>query len=98
VPRWTLDALIDNREILDFMNPDNDAAAHRLLDRIVIAANRLDQFPRIGRPGPEPGLRQFRVPRTAYKIYYRLRDGEEPEIVRVLHSAWKWPPRPRSTS
>ena len=95
MPRWTLPALLDTRDILDLFDAQSEDAAHRLLDRIIIAANRLDTFPRFGKPGPEPGLRQLVVAGTAYKIYYQLADDDQAEILRVLPSALAWPPKPR---
>ena len=92
MPRWSLEALFDTREILEFLSQFGEASAQRTVDRIIVAANRLDQFPRFGRSGPEEGMRQLMAGRTTYKIYYRLLENGEPEILRILHGARKWPP------
>ncbi len=92
MPQWTFDALLDVREALEYIAVDDEAAAQRVGDRIVVASGRLDRFPKLGRPGPEPGMRQLLVRHTPYKIFYRLLGDGHPQILRVLHGARKWPP------
>ena len=89
---WTLAALLDSREAFEYVAADNERAAQRLLDKIIVAANRLDRFPRLGRPGSESGTRQLVVPGTSYTIFYRIVGNDEVELLRVLHGARKWPP------
>ena len=87
---WTLAALLDAREAWDYIAADDEAAADRIADRVITAANRLDKFRSMGRPGPE-GERVFHVPRTPYNIHYQA-TVEGVEILRILHGARKWPP------
>jgi toxin ParE1/3/4 len=92
MPKWTLNASNDAHEAWDRLATDNEAAADRILDLIVSAANRLDRFPLLGRPGPFPGTRQFFVPRTPFKLIYRIIPDGEIELLRVYHTSRDWPP------
>ncbi len=71
---------------------DNPAAATRIVERIRIAVERLQQFPAIGRSGRVAGTRELVVAGTPYIVAYRIK-GESVEIITVLHSAQRWPDR-----
>ena len=71
---------------------ENPLAASRVIERIRIAVERLQEFPEIGRPGRVPGTRELVIVGTPYIVPYRLKDGTV-EIITVLHSAQRWPDR-----
>ena len=50
----------------------------------------LADHPQLGRPGRSPGTREWVVTRFSYILPYRAR-GETVEILRVFHTARKWP-------
>ncbi|HEX4303838.1 MAG TPA: type II toxin-antitoxin system RelE/ParE family toxin [Rhizomicrobium sp.] len=92
MPIWTVPAASDLRDAWDYIAEDNEPAADRIADMLVAAADRLDRLPKLGRPGPRPGLRQFYVPKTNYKLLYCIADTGAVEILRVYHTSREWPP------
>ena len=90
---WSLLARGDLEQLRAYIEGDNAKAAARIADLILNAAERLDQFPYLGRPGRETATRELVVPRTPYIVIYRVR-GEALEILRVLHGAQRWPIQP----
>jgi toxin ParE1/3/4 len=88
---WSPESLTDIGEAWSFIAADNEAAADRVVARLTEAANRLDRFPGLGRPGPEIGTRQFFVPRTPFKPIYRAEAASEILLLRVFHTSRKWP-------
>jgi addiction module RelE/StbE family toxin len=90
---WSLLARRDLEQLRAYIERDNPAAAARTADRILDAAERLEQFPHLGRPGRETATRELVVPRTPYILIYRVR-GEVLEMLRVLHGAQRWPVEP----
>jgi toxin ParE1/3/4 len=93
VVAWSPDALFDVDEAWSFIARDNESAADRIVVRLMEAAERLDRFPHLGRPGPEPGTRQFFVTKTPFKLIYRIVPDGGIELLRVYHTSRKWPPR-----
>jgi plasmid stabilization system protein ParE len=91
MPRWTPQALTDAQEAWSHIAEDNEVSADRVMDTVRAAADRLDRFPRLGRPGPLPDTRQFSVPRLPFKLVYRILDDGEVELLRVWHTARDWP-------
>jgi toxin ParE1/3/4 len=91
---WSPEALFDIDEAWKFIARDNEAAADRIVARLTEAAERLDRFPHLGRPGPTIDLdtRQFFVSKTPFKLIYRVVHGEGIELLRVYHTSRKWPP------
>ena len=74
----------------EFIAQDSPAAAERIVLRIVQAVERLKSHPAMGRPGRVAGTRELIVSGTPYIVPYRIR-GNAVEIIRVFHSARKWP-------
>jgi toxin ParE1/3/4 len=91
--RWLDDALTDVTEVYRYIADDDARAAARVLERIRTAVRLLAAVPHRGRPGRWPGTRELVVPRTPYIVPYRVR-GEIIEILRVFHSARRWPDEP----
>jgi toxin ParE1/3/4 len=50
----------------------------------------LAKNPEMGRPGRVPGTRELVVPKTPFIVPYRL-VGNTVQILRIFHSARRWP-------
>jgi toxin ParE1/3/4 len=88
--RWLRVALANLEAEADYLAEDNAAAAGRFVRRILRAVKLLGKNPAMGRPGRVPGTRELVVRGTPYIIPYRVR-GDSMEILRVFHTARKWP-------
>ena len=89
--RWLRIARTNLNAEADYIAQESPAAAAaRLVLRLVQAVERLKTHPAMGRPGRVSGTRELVVPGTPYVIPYRVR-GDSVEIIRVLHSARRWP-------
>jgi len=91
--RWLRTALRDLELQIDYIAADDPEAVARASDRIRRAAERLVDFPEMGRAGRVPSTRELVVARTPWIVVYRLADSVE--ILRVIHSSQRWPPRRR---
>jgi toxin ParE1/3/4 len=90
--KWRTAARIDLRRIIEYISTDNPAAALALVQLIEMRADRLCDNPKMGRPGRVKGTRELIV-HPSYIVVYR----ETPKavtILRVIHSARRWPSRP----
>jgi toxin ParE1/3/4 len=83
--RLSKEARQDLDDIWLYVAQDNIRAADRLIDRLVAAGRRLEEFPAMGiaRDDLHPGLRALRV--DNYIIFYAARSGG-PRIERILHT------------
>ena len=63
-----------------------------MVERIRSAVQNLARHPALGRTGRVSGTRELVVSGTPYIVPYRVR-GRTGEILRVFHSARKWPSR-----
>ena len=88
--RWLRIARANLNAEAEYIAQDNPGAAARMVLRLVQAVERLKTHPGMGRPGRVSGTRELVVPGTPYVIPYRVR-GDSIEIIRVLHSARRWP-------
>ncbi|NIP37958.1 MAG: type II toxin-antitoxin system RelE/ParE family toxin [Candidatus Dadabacteria bacterium] len=61
-----------------------------MISRIQEAANKLKEFPHMGRPGRVLNTRELVIAATPYIIVYLI-DGEVIQIVSVIHGARQWP-------
>jgi toxin ParE1/3/4 len=91
--RWLDDALADIAEVYRFIAADDPRAAAGVVERIQKAVRQLAQVPNRGRPGRWPGSRELVIARTQHIVAYRVAD-DVIEILRVLHSARRWPDAP----
>lgn len=86
---WSPAALLDLREILDYIAEDDPTAARTFIQSLFRAVERLPTFPESGRVVPEfddPTIRE--IIRRPCRIVYRIRTGATLiEIVRVWHAA-----------
>jgi len=90
--RWLPLALANLDDEAAYIAEDNPVAAADVVSRLQLAVERLAYFPLLGRVGRISGTRELIVPGTPYIVAYRVRD-EAVEILRVLHTARKWPTR-----
>ncbi len=82
---WTESALIELEAIYDFLAPINPAAARRVVEDVLLAADSLSVFPHRGRKGRLLSTRELVIIRP-YLIVYRILD-DEVLILRIWHSA-----------
>ncbi|WP_137177346.1 type II toxin-antitoxin system RelE/ParE family toxin [Roseomonas sp. AR75] len=82
---FALAARRDLAEAVAYISADNPDAARRQRRLIERAAQRLLDFPGLGRED-EDGRRRLRVPRTPFVLMYRQHD-EMIVILRVWHGA-----------
>jgi len=87
---WTDAALGDREDIYHYIKVDNPRAALALDERFQARAQRLERFPRLGRPGKVTDTREL-VVHENYILIYEITD-ETVRILRVLHAARLWPP------
>jgi len=74
--RWSPQAARDLEAIRDYIASDSPRYAALVVERIVVAVERLTQFPESGRIVPErndPALREVIV--APYRVVYRVRLG-----------------------
>ena len=84
---WTRQAVQDLEAIREFIARDSPRFGDLTVDRLVSAADRLNQFPLSGRMVPEFRRKDLReVLYGNYRIVYRVLKGAV-EIVTVFHSS-----------
>jgi toxin ParE1/3/4 len=88
--RWTDGAVENLRSAHDYLEAEDPDAASDVVDRIISAVERLEQFPHMGRAGRVEGSRELVVTGTPFVVAYRVK-GESVQILAVLHGARKWP-------
>jgi len=69
----------------------NLQAALRLTVVIETKISRLTKFPELGRPGRLTGTRELVIGRTKYIAVYKISGAGRITILRLLHSAQRWP-------
>lgn len=74
----------DLEGILDYIALDNPVAAKVVYERIVQAAEKLPEFPALGRPGRHPDTRELSIPGLPYLIAYAV-SAEAVTILAVFH-------------
>jgi toxin ParE1/3/4 len=89
---WTGLARDDLDSIRRFIEVDNDVAARKVARAIIAAVAGLATTPGIGRPGRVAGTRELVLARLPYFVPYRVVGGTV-EVLRVLHTRRRWPPR-----
>ena len=87
---WLWHALDDLEQLRDYIAADDPGSAAVIAQRILDTVGTLLDFPERGRAGRVPATRELVVPRTPYRVVYRLR-GEAIEILCVFHGARRWP-------
>ncbi len=89
--RWLDLAVDDLADIADYIVArDNPDAAKRIVSRLWSAVRSLATQLEMGRPGRVFGARELIVSGTPFIVPYRIIKSEI-HILRVLHSARRWP-------
>jgi toxin ParE1/3/4 len=92
--RWSLGAHRDFRNIIEWLSDHNPEAASRIADRIQASVGMLKTHPRLGRLGRVDGTRELIISGSPYLVIYEIAPAEQQVlIVRILHSARRWPTR-----
>jgi addiction module RelE/StbE family toxin len=87
--------MADRDAIMDYIARDNPAAAIELDEEFEEKAELARQRPTLYRPGRVRGTREI-VVRPNYIMVYRIEDeGATVTLLRVLHTARRWPPASR---
>ena len=87
---WAVGARRHLIEIETYIEVENPAAARTVVDHILVAAERLAQFPFTGKIGRQQGIRELVLSRFPYTIFYRVKPAKI-QIVRVLHQRREFP-------
>ena len=72
--------------IIDYIALDSPAAAEKVYRAIAAAAERLTDFPELGRPGRLPDTRELLVSTLPYPIIYQVGAGVV-TILAVFHTS-----------
>ena len=89
VPRvvWLPEALSDILRLNDFLAGKNPQAARNAVLCIQAAAHQLECFPEIGKPLGDGRRELFAAfGAGAYVLRYRLKESDQPVIIRVWHT------------
>jgi toxin ParE1/3/4 len=88
---WSPEAIEDLSSLRAYVAEESPAGARRIVLRILHAVEHLlPDNPHMGRPGRVPGTRELVIPRTPYIVPYRVK-RDVIQILRVYHSARRWP-------
>lgn len=87
---WLEPARADLLSIIEYIADDNPDAAQRVKDDIEYKVTRLQDFPRMGRPGRVEGTRELVIWINHVVVYDE--NAISVRILRVLHTAQQWPP------
>ncbi len=90
--RWLSRALENLDDEAAYIATDNPRTAAEFVLHMRDSAVILAEHPNMGRPGRIAGTRELVVTRFSYVLPYRVRGGAM-EILRVFHTARKWPRR-----
>ncbi len=89
---WSRPAIRDLREIGAYIGAESERGAAFIEEQIQQESKLIGRFPRIGRPGRRKGTRERVVPDTPYILIYKVLRGRV-RVLRVYHSARRWPSR-----
>ena len=90
-PIWSPEAIADLVALRAYIEQDDPAAAQRVALHIIHSVETLlPNSPGMGRPGRVSGTRELVIPRTPFILPYRL-VGNAIHILRIFHSARRWP-------
>jgi toxin ParE1/3/4 len=91
---WSPRARNARAAAIDYIAGDNPQAALGQLNAIEQQVQILKDHPALGRPGRVAGTRELVISRTPFILVYRI-DDDAIRILRFLHGARQWPPKPR---
>ena len=92
--KWLRRALANLDDEAAYIAKDSPRAAAELVVHMRDSAAMLAAHPDMGRPGRISGTRELVVTRFPYILPYQVRGGTV-EILRVFHTARRWPTRMR---
>ena len=84
--RYTLPALADLDQILDYIVSRSPQGARNVQARIRTVIDLLVQYPYVGTPTADPSIRRITTPPYPYLIFYEVA-GDEIVIHAVRHGA-----------
>ena len=87
---WLRTAIMDLSDIKDYIIKENPRAAKKVVNTIKAAVLGLAENPYIGRKGRVEGTRELVTSYSAYIVPYKVYD-DRIVILRVMHTARKWP-------
>ena len=88
---WSPEALDDLVDLHEYILTDKPSAADKVVDTIVdFTEKQLGVFPQSGHQGRVTGTFELSVSRLPYIIPYRI-TARSVEILRVYHTARRWP-------
>lgn len=87
---WLRTALTNLSDEADYIAQENPQAAQKFVSEVMASVRNLTQYPHLGRAGRVFGTRELVVSGYPYIIPYRVMN-ETVEILRVFHTARKWP-------
>jgi addiction module RelE/StbE family toxin len=90
---FTQQAKDDLTAIRDWIAQDDPRAADNVLARILQTAMMFGQFPMLGRAGLVADTREFSVVGLPYVIVYRIASEMELDVLTIIHSRRKYPPK-----
>ncbi len=88
--KWLRKALPNLDHEASYIALDNPKAAAEFVVHLRTKALMLGEQPDMGRPGRIPGTRELVFTQFPYILPYRVRN-DVVEILRVFHTARKWP-------
>jgi len=84
---WTDPAIESLRNLHDYIAKDSEVYARSFIQRIVLAVEKLTNFPRLGRVVPEADEETIReLLYQNYRIIYRIK-GERVEVLTVIQGS-----------
>lgn len=90
VVRWTPQAEDDLQAIYDFIARDSQHYAKLVIEKIIYAVDKIEQFPLIGRQIPERPREDLReLIKPPYRIVYRISD--EAHILTIFRTSRQFP-------
>ncbi|MDP3420290.1 MAG: type II toxin-antitoxin system RelE/ParE family toxin [Thiobacillus sp.] len=89
--KWLRSALRNLEQEAAYIAEDNPQATAVPVWEADETTRLLSRHPDMGRPGRLPGTRELVLPHFPYIIPYRVKE-QRVEILRMFHTARKWPP------
>jgi addiction module RelE/StbE family toxin len=89
--KWLKRAFQNLENIANYLQQDNPEIAIQVILKIQTGIEKLADFPLMGRKGRVASTRELVIINTPYVIIYRIKNNSV-EILRILHSAQKFPP------
>lgn len=91
--KWTDWASQDLEIIESYITKDNSfsVAIDVVLNIVDTTQMVLMEYPHSGRPGRAKDTRELVIDNLPYVVVYRIKNINELQVLRVLHSAQQWP-------